>query len=313
MLAPRHPITLVNGALARMRAAALAVLLIALAGASVMAQGNDAGEVTPATVVATVGGEEITEADVAFIAEDLQQELQQIPPADRKAFLVARLVERKVMAKAARDAQMQDTDLFRQRLGYLEDRALQRAYFVEEIAAKITPESVEAAYAEFVAGFQPEDEARARHILVATREDAEAVIAELEGGKPFEVLAMEKSIDPSAAQNGGDLGFFQRGRMVAPFEDAAFALEPGQLSEPVETQFGWHVIRLDEVRQSAPPPFEQIEAQLQQQVLFQAFDETVGRLSEGVEVAVVDSELAEGVARELSSEDIEESGDNEAQ
>ena len=87
----------------------------------------------------------------------------------------------------------------------------------------------------------------ARHILVATEEDAKAIKAELATGKPFEVLAMEKSLDPGGAQNGGDLGFFRKGMMVKPFEDAAFALtEPGQLSEPIQTQFGWHIIKLEE-------------------------------------------------------------------
>lgn len=253
----------------------------------------------PDTVVATVGGETITEADIAFAAEDLQQELSQMPPEERRAFLVTVLIDMKVMAKAAREQQMDQTETFRRRLQYLEERALRRAYFADKIAAGVTPEAVQAAYDAFVAGFQPQEEVHARHILVATRQDAEAIKAELAAGKPFELLAMEKSTDPSGAQNGGDLGFFSRGMMVKPFEDAAFALtEPGQLSEPIESQFGWHIIKLEEKRQSQPPSLEEVGPQLQQQVMFKAFEDSVGTLKQGLAIDIPDAALAEGVKRQ---------------
>lgn len=258
--------------------------------------------ISPDTVVATVGGETITEADIAFAAEDLQQELAQMPAEDRKAFLLTVLIDMKVMANAAREAELDQTDIFKRRLAYLEERALRRAFFAETIAAEVTPEAVQAAYDEFVAGFEPEEQVHARHILVATREDAEAIKAELATGKPFEVLAMEKSTDPSAAQNGGDLGFFSRGMMVAPFEEAAFALtEPGEISEPVESQFGWHVIKLEEKRQSTPPALQAIAPQLQQQVMFQAFENSVGTLKEATEIEIPDEALAAGVARQSAA------------
>jgi peptidyl-prolyl cis-trans isomerase C len=275
--------------------------LMALAPAAVLAQDAPAAapEITPDTVVATVGGESITEADIAFAAEDLQQELNQMPPADRKAFLVTVLIDMKVMAKAARDASMNQTDIFKRRLQYLEERALRRAYFTERIAAGVNEQTIQAAYDAFVASFQAVEEVHAKHILVATKEDAEAIKAELATGKAFEVLAMEKSTDPSAKQNGGDLGFFQRGQMVGPFEEAAFAMtEPGQLSEPIETQFGWHVIRFEEKRMSQPPTLEQMAPQLQQQVMFQAFEDTVGTLKKDITIDIPDAELAAGVARQ---------------
>ncbi|MDP1731256.1 MAG: peptidylprolyl isomerase, partial [Devosia sp.] len=263
------------------------------------AAGAAAAAVTADTVVATVGGETITEADVAFADEDLQQELSQMPPAERRAFLVTVLIDMKVMAKAARDKQMDQTETFKRRLQYLKERALRRAYFAETIATGVTPEAVQKAYDAFVAGFQPQEEVHARHILVATREDAEAIQAELAAGKPFEQLAIEKSTDPSGAQNGGDLGFFGRGMMVKPFEDAAFALtEPGEISEPVQSQFGWHIIKLEEKRQSQPPSLEEIGPQLQQQVMFQAFEESVSALKQGLVIDIPDAALAEGVKRQ---------------
>jgi peptidyl-prolyl cis-trans isomerase C len=284
------------------RTSMLALILATGTMAPVMAQDAAAPAVSPDTVVATVGGEAITEADLGFAAEDLTQELGQMPPEQRKPFLLRVLIDMKVMAKAGQDAGMADTPLFQQRLAYLEDRALRRAYFAESIANAVTEEVVRAEYDKFVADFTPADEIRASHILVPTEEEANAVKSQLDGGTDFATLAKEKSIDPGAA-NGGDLGFFGKGMMVAPFEAAAFALtDVGAVSAPVQSQFGWHVIRLEEKRQSTPPAFEQVAGQLQQQVLMTTFDETVARLMEGVEIDIPDAELKAAVDAQTATE-----------
>ncbi|KKB85323.1 hypothetical protein VW29_07020 [Devosia limi DSM 17137] len=263
----------------------------------------EAPAVTPETVVATVGGEAITEADLAFAAEDLSQELSQMAPEERRAFLLRVLIDMKVMSGAAKEAGMDATPLFKQRLQYLEERALRRAYFAEAIAASITEEAVRAKYDEFVAAFQPADEIRASHILVETKEEADAIKAELDGGADFAALAKEKSIDPGAA-SGGDLGFFGKGMMVAPFEDAAFAMtEIGEISEPVQSQFGYHIIKLEEKRQSAPPTIEQVGAQLQQQLLMSTFDDAVAKLMEGVTIDIPDAALAAAVKAQTEPAD----------
>jgi peptidyl-prolyl cis-trans isomerase C len=254
--------------------------------------------VAPETVVATIGDLTITEADLAFAAEDLQQELQQVPAEERRAFLVTVLIDMKVMAKAAKDAGMADTELFKRRLQYLEERTLRRDYFTQKIAAAVTEESVKAAYDEYVKDFKPVEEVHARHILVATEDEAKAVKAELDGGKPFEVVAMEKTTDPSGKQNGGDLGFFAKGMMVPEFEAVAFTLEPGKVSDPVQSQFGWHVIKLEEKRMSAPPSIEQLQQQLGQQVMFKAFDESVAALKKDLKLDIPDAALAEGVKKQ---------------
>lgn len=280
-------------------ASVLALMLAAGALAPAFAQDAapavEAVAVVPETVVATVGGEPITEADLSFAAEDLTQELSQMPVDQRKAFLLRVLIDMKVMAKAGKDAGMADTPLFQQRLNYLEERALRRAYFAETIANAVTEAAVRADYDKFVADFVPADEIRASHILVATEEEARTVEADLAAGGDFATIAKEKSIDPGAA-NGGDLGFFGKGMMVAPFEAAAFALtDVGQVSAPVQSQFGWHVIRLEEKRQSAPPAFEQVAGQLQQQLLMNTFDDTVARLMDGVAIDIPDAALKAAV------------------
>ena len=293
---------MISSSLRLARTSMLALILATATMAPVLAQEVAAPEVSPDTVVATVGGEAITEADLGFAAEDLTQELGQMPPEQRKPFLLRVLIDMKVMAKAGQDAGMADTPLFQQRLAYLEDRALRRAYFAEAIANAVTEETVRAEYDKFVADFTPADEIRASHILVPTEEEANAVKSQLDGGTDFATLAKEKSIDPGAA-NGGDLGFFGKGMMVAPFEAAAFALtEAGEVSAPVQSQFGWHVIRLEEKRQSTPPAFEQVAGQLQQQVLMTTFDETVARLMEGVEIDIPDAELKAAVDAQTATE-----------
>lgn len=298
---------MISSSLRFARTSALALILAAGALAPALAQeaapaAEAAAAVSPDAVVATVGGEPITEADLGFAAEDLSQELSQMPPEQRKAFLLRVMIDMKVMAKAGADAGMAETPLFQQRLAYLEDRALRRAYFADAIAASITEESVRAEYDRFVAEFTPAEEIRASHILVPTKEEADAVKADLDGGADFATVAKEKSIDPGAA-NGGDLGFFGKGMMVAPFEAAAFALtDVGQVSDPVESQFGWHVIRLEEKRASTPPAFEQVAGQLQQELLMTTFDETVAKLMDGVAIDIPDAALKAAVDAQTEME-----------
>lgn len=278
---------------------------LTLAPAAVFAQADTtaaAAEASGDTVVATVGGEPITEADISFAAEDLAQELQQMPAEERKAFLLTVLIDMKVMAKAAREQQMDQSPLFKQRLRYLEDRALRRAYFGEKIATAVTPEALQKAYDTFVASVPTTEEVHARHILVATEDEAKAIKAELDAGKDFAELAKEKSTDPSAQQNGGDLGFFSKGMMVKPFEDAAFSMEVGAVSAPIKSDFGWHVIKLEEKRQSKPPTLEEVGPQLQQQVMFQNFEDAVAALKTGLAIDIPDAALAAGVKAQTDRE-----------
>ncbi|MGN6101075.1 MAG: peptidylprolyl isomerase, partial [Devosia sp.] len=249
----------------------------------------------PGDVVAKVGDDTITEADLSYAAEDLGQQLQNVPPQDQKAFLTTVLIDMKILARAARDAKLDATDDYKARLAYLEDRALRRAYFEQQIANAITPASIKAAYDDYVKAFKPQDEVHAAHILVKTEDEAKAVEADLAKGTKFEDEAKAKSIDTGSAANGGDLGFFSKGQMVKPFEDAAFALKTGEVSQPVQSQFGWHVIKLIETRKTQPPPFEQVASQLQQQMLYKKFDDTVAALKKQTQVSIPDPQLAAAV------------------
>ena len=264
--------------------------------------------VPPETVVATIGDLTITEADITFATEDLRQELQRVRPEERRAFLVNVLIDMKVMAKAARDAGLADTDMFKRHVQYLQERELRQDFFAEKVATAVTEETLKAAYDQFVKDFKPVEEVHARHILVATEDEAKAIKAELDGGKPFEVLAMEKTTDPSGKQNGGDLGFFSKDMMVPEFADVAFTLEPGKISDPVQTQFGWHIIKVEEKRMSSPPPLEQVQQQLAQEVMFKAFDAVVGPLKESAKVDIPDAALAAAVKKQAGGAAEEEAG-----
>ncbi|HHG89846.1 MAG TPA: peptidylprolyl isomerase [Devosia sp.] len=251
-------------------------------------------------VVARVDGVPITEAELIFAAEDLAQDLSSVPPAEQRAFLISVLIDMKLMANQARELELDKTEIFARRQTYLEERALRRAYFTTFVETEVTEEATRAAYEKIIASESPREEVRARHILLATLEDAQAVIAELEAGRPFEDVAREKSTGPSGP-NGGDLGFFGRGQMVPEFENAVFALETGQVSEPVQTQFGWHVIKMEERRQSSPPPFEQLAGRLRQQLLVEEFEAQVEALKSSAVIEITDPELAAAFAAQNSA------------
>ena len=285
----------------RARPAFLASLLLAASLAlAPVALAQDAASEPPAAepaaplpdaVVATVGGETITEADLAFAAEDLGQNLSSIPQAQLRAVLLAQVIDLKLMAQAG-EAQGLDSDaLYQMRLGYLADRALRRIYLQQAVGEAITQDEIRAEYERQVAAIPEEEEVHARHILVTTEEDAQAVKAELEAGADFAALAREKSIEPAAAQSGGDLGYFRQAVMVKPFADAAFAMEVGTVSEPVQTQFGWHVIEVLDRRAAPKPTLEQLAPQIGQQLYVQKYTELFDELRAAATIDIPDEAL----------------------
>lgn len=251
--------------------------------------------VTPETVLATVGGSPITEADLNYVAEDLQQQLQSVPQDQQRAFLLSVLIDMRLMAKAAKDAGLDQSADYKARLGYLEDRTLRREFFSKNISSAVTEDAVKAAYDKYVADYKPVEEVRARHILVATEEEAKAVKADLDGGKPFEVEAMAKTTDPSGKQNGGDLGFFQKGQMVPEFEQVAFSLQPGQVSDPVQSQFGWHIIKVTDKRPQPAPAFDTMKDQMRNMVFREKYFAMVDELRKAGKVDVTDPDLKKAV------------------
>ena len=279
-------------------------LVLAVAPAAAQAQDSSASseppsqeqpapEVGPDTVVATVGGSPITEADLAFAAEDIGADLNQIPPDQLRAVLLAQMIDLKLMAQAGDAQGLKDDPLYSLRLNYLSDRALRRVYTKVAITDEITAEAIKAEYDKQVAAIPDEDEVHARHILVSTEDDAKAIKAELDGGADFVALAKAKSIEPNAAQSGGDLGYFKRAVMVKPFADAAFAMEVGAISDPVQTQFGWHIIKVEDRRPAAKPTLEQMSQQIGQQLYVAKYRALFDQLRQAATIDIPDAALAD--------------------
>ena len=232
-------------------------------------------------IVASIDGINITRDEIDRAAEDNFETLIQVPEAQQAFFLSSLVAIQKIAARNAISEGLANSDAVQQRLAYQKEKILHDIWVAEQIHARVTENDIRAYFDTYVA---PElakqnenvEEVQARHILVATEGEAETVIKRLEKGEGFAALAGELSLGPSASR-GGDLGYFLAEEMVQAFSDAAFALQPGELSVPVETEFGWHVIRLEDRRVVPPPSFEdlseQIRAFLEQQERNLFFDE----------------------------------------
>ncbi|MBV9655085.1 MAG: peptidyl-prolyl cis-trans isomerase, partial [Acetobacteraceae bacterium] len=177
------------------------------------------------------------------------------------------LVDREALTHAARKDGLDQDPAVQRQMAAASDRALQTALITKEVGPQVSEQAVRARYDQEIAGKPGEEEVHARHILVPTEAEAKDIIAQLKKGGDFAALAKQKSKDPGASQ-GGDLGFFKKTDMVPEFADAAFALKPGQFTQtPVHTQFGWHVIKVDERKRDEPPSFEQAHDELRQKMI----------------------------------------------
>ena len=232
-------------------------------------------------IVASIDGINITRDEIDRAAEDNFETLIQVPEAQQTFFLSSLVAIQKIAARNAISEGLANSDAVQQRLAYQKEKILHDIWVAEQTHARVTENDIRAYFDTYVV---PElakqneniEEVQARHILVATQGEAETVIKRLEKGEDFAALAGELSLGPSASR-GGDLGYFLAEEMVQAFSDAAFALQPGELSAPVETEYGWHVIRLEDRRVVPPPSFEdlseQIRAFLEQQERNLFFDE----------------------------------------
>ncbi|WP_183804210.1 peptidylprolyl isomerase [Mycoplana azooxidifex] len=217
-------------------------------------------------VVAKVGSAEVRQSEIDLAIAGLDPQLANLPPEQKQVAALSAIIDVKLLAADASKEGLENDATFKQRVAFLTERELHNAYFKKHVVDAITPEEVKARYEKEIAAIEPQEEVRARHILVKTEQEAKDVIAALDGGKDFAELAKEKSTD--AASEGGDLGYFSKGRMVPEFETVAFALEKGAYTkEPVKSQFGYHVILVEDKRTQAPPPIEQVEPQVRQLIM----------------------------------------------
>jgi peptidyl-prolyl cis-trans isomerase C len=241
----------------RLRGAVFAAALFAACGASWLP-----AAAAPADVLARVDGAAITQEDLDLAAEDLAGSLQSMSDDQKREYVLGYLIDLKLLSKAADAQKLAETEAFARKLAYQRDKALMEALLTSTGSKAVTDEAARKLYDDTVKGIKPEVEVRARHVLTETEDEAKAAAAKIKAGADFAAVAKESSKDPGSAETGGDLGFFTKEQMVAPFAEAAFKLEPGQVSEPVKSDFGWHVIKVEEKREKPVPTYEQVKPQI---------------------------------------------------
>lgn len=266
-----------------------AALALVLALPALTARAED---VTADTVVATVGDTKITVGNLLVLKERLPAQYQQLPPDVLFKGLVEQLVQQEVLAESVKGALSKSEQIARAN----EERSFLAATALDRVAATaVSDEAVKAAYDAEYAKAEPGKEYHAAHILVPTEEEAKSIKAALDKGEDFAALASEKTQDPSGKGNGGDLGWFGLGMMVEPFETAVTGMQPGQVSDPVQTQFGWHVIKLEEVRNASVPTLDEVRPEIEGKLQQEAVEKKIAELTaaakvtraEGIDPAVI--------------------------
>ena len=271
-----------NSPAPKRRLAMLAVTaLLALSAAPAWSQDAD-------PVVAKVDGTEIRQSQLALAEEDLGQNAEQIAPEAKRDYLISYLADVVLVAKAAEAKKLADDKVFQSRLAYARNKMLMESMLQSEGKAGVNEAAMRKVYEDAVKQMGEEQEVRARHILVPTEDEAKAILADLKKGGNFEAIAKEKSKDPGAAAQGGDLGYFSKEQMVPEFAEVAFKLDKGALSDPVKSQFGWHIIKVEDKRSKPAPAFEQVKDQVETYVVRKAQAEYVAKLREAAKIEKMD-------------------------
>ena len=244
--------------------AATAASLLLAAALSGCSKGSSSTEAASPSdpVLARVNGVEIRQSDLALAEEDVGSDIQAASPEAKREHLIAYLADMIMVAQAADKKKVADSPEFKRRLAFLRTKLLMGFELQEETKAAVSEEAMRQTYDDAVKSAAGQEEVRARHILVDNEDEAKAIVEQLRAGGDFAAIAKEKSKDPGGAE-GGDLGYFTKDQMVPEFADVAFKMYPGQLSNPVKTQFGWHIIKLEDKRTKQPPEFDKVKGQIE--------------------------------------------------
>ncbi len=283
---------------------------LALALIPVSAQGAEATtEDDP--VVATVNGTAVHRSEVLRVKRNLPDQYKSYPMNLLYPMLLDQIIDWRLAAAKGRQQNLQNDKEVRRQLAIVEDRIIQDILMKRHAARKVTDDALQARYVQYLKDNPTKEQIHARHILLEDEATAKAVIAEILGGADFAEVAKKRSTGPSAA-SGGDLGFFGRGDMVPEFSEAAFGLEAGALTKaPVQTKFGWHVIKVEERRLSASKSFEDVREELAAELTRDAFRDLIQELRDGAEIerfnldgsVVVQKGPSEDIERAASGED----------
>jgi peptidyl-prolyl cis-trans isomerase C len=240
-----------------------------------------------AKVLAKVNGVEITDDDLKIALDDLGPGIpHQLEGKARDSYVLDFLIDEQLVVQKAQADKLAETPDFAKKLAYLRDKALMETLLGNVAKTASTDAAIKATYDEAAKAQKPETEYHAHHILVPTEEEAKKALARLKGGEDFAKVAGEVSKDPGS--KGGDLGWFTKDRMVPEFAEVAFKTQPGQVSDPVKTQFGWHVIKVLEKRQKPFPAFNEVKAQVEHFVQQKVQSEAIMKLREAAKITRAD-------------------------
>lgn len=239
-------------------------------------------------VVVKVNDRDITETDIRLAEADIGNDLGSIPPDQRRRVIVEYLIENHLFAQAAEAEKLGKGAGFDDRKRYWDRRALRDEYFERSVKATVSETEARRLYDAQIAAARPQEEVRARHILVESESKAKEVFELIAHGEDFARMAKQHSKDPGSKDDGGDLGYFTRGQMVPQFEEAAFKMKKGDVSQPVQSQFGWHIIRLEDRRQKGAPPFDQIKDRIMASLIHRKAQEIGQQLRSAAKVEWVD-------------------------
>ncbi len=267
--------------------AAIAVVAITFLASPL--QAVSAEEKADDTIVAKVNGKPITEADLKLADSELGRELGNLPPEVKRRALAEYLIDNMLFADAAEAANLASSPEFKEQMHYLRQRLLREQYFEKTLKSTVSEDEAKKIYDAKIASLPPEEEVSARHILVGSEEKAKELRAKIVAGADFAQLAKENSTDPGSKDQGGLLGYFGKGQMVPEFEAAAFKLQKGEVSEPVKTNFGWHIIKLEDRRRKEPPSFDKVKATIMNSLVVRKAQEKATELRKQATLDYVDA------------------------
>ena len=269
--------------------ATLAALLFIVPAASDCSKNSSSEAPASASdpVIARVNGVDITQGDLALAEEDMGADMQATSPEAKHENLISYLADIIMVTQAADKKNLGDNPDFKRRLAFLRNKLLMGYELQREAKTALTDEALHQTYDEAVRSMAGQEEVHARHILVEDENEAKSLLEQLKSGADFAALAKEKSKDPGAAE-GGDLGYFTKDQMVPEFADVAFKMYPGQLSNPVKTQFGWHVIKVEDRRTKQPPEFDKVKDQLEAYLARKAQTDFITKLRQSAKVERLD-------------------------
>lgn len=246
-------------------------------------------------IVAKVDGRAIYEADLEFAEAEIGGNLGTLNSETKRRVLVEYLVENQLFANAAQEENLASGPAFDRRLSYWRQRALREAYFDDKVKGGVGEAAAKALYDDKVKMIKPEEEVQARHILLAKEEEAKDLVEKIRAGADFAELAKQHSGDGGSKEKGGMLGYFGRGQMVPQFEQAAFALKKGEISDPVKSQFGWHIIKLEDRRQKPPPKFDDVKDQIMGTLIHKRAQKVAEDLRKTAKIEYIDPKIKEMV------------------